>query len=681
MLFQNKYRHFIAVALLIGASSCGGEDGSTPSSATPAPNPSPTPSTTPTPASALAYAATFPEMPREVADLAPLINETSLTFGSGVPFNDLEYTMLDTNFIEGETAGFDTFLPVDPSTSSPGADRIVMVRGVNNVDIDRVYDAQDGDRIILGTAEIERPFFSRGADGIDNDYAVISALDYRAGYIQLHGSESDYELVLCNAADGCATDGYYLIHTAASDLDLIAFIFPCDDPPIPVSGNPPTTPDALCNASGALSLSDPNQFRFATPVSTDVALSSALIQFGTSGKDIVAGQAMDSAGNIYVVGQSDASFLTSQRGGNRIFVAQVRNDGTRGWTYELDLPEGALLWEGVADDTHLYVTGRTHGALPGFTSGGQWDSIILKLRLSDGAQVAANQFGNRGLDGYGNIILDDAGNVFVSGQGAPASATGTDPFHLVAKHRTSDLSAVWRNFIEPPTTGALVSEAWGGLFYRPGSTPGDGTLTAGGWLFGDSAGLAGGFLETYRSLNASSPQRTNGRIIASPQNQAEWVLDNVQDASGNVYAVGFTTGDLSGSHRGNGDAYIAKYDSALNLVAVRQIGTVQADAFRKLTIAPDGTLYAVGYTYGDFKGQNADPANETGDVLVVRFDQDLNQLTASQFGTPHEDRGYIDVLGGNIFVAGMTEAALVNENSGSFDAFVVRLDRNTLEVN
>lgn len=629
---------------------------------------------------ALAYAATFPAMPREVPDLGPLNNISDITFGSGLPYNDLAYTMIDTDFIEGETAGFDTFYPVDPSSPTPGSDRIMMVRGVNNVDLNLAYDGQDGDRIILGTAEIDNPFFLKGPDGVDNDYAVISAFDYENGYIQLKGSASDYELVFCGGSDGCATDGYYLMHRDGSDFDLVAFIFPCDDPPLPISGNPPVNREALCNASGTLSLTNSNQFRFASPLSETVTVPGALLQFGTPGKEIVGGQAVDGSGNIYVLGQTDGSFGGAASGENRIFAAQIRPDGTRGWTYQLDLPNGALIFDGVADDTHLYLAGRTHGALPGFASGGSWDGFIIKLRLADGAQVATNQFGDRGLDGYGNIILDDAGSLFVSGQGAPPSAMGTDPFHLIAKHRQDDLSAIWRIFPQPPTTGVLVSEAWGGLFYRPGAMAGAGTLTSAGWLFGDGAGLAGAWVELYGALDASTPIRQAGTILSSPQNQADWILDHARDADGNIYAVGFTTGNLAGQHRGNGDAFIAKYDAALNLIDLVQIGTAQADAFRKLTIAEDGTLYAVGYSYGDLAGNNADPANETGDVVVFAFDRNLNVTASRQFGSPHEDRGYIDVTAGHVIVAGMTEAALGGRSAGSFDAFVVRLDRNTLAV-
>ncbi|MBH5321865.1 hypothetical protein [Aurantiacibacter sediminis] len=664
-------------ALALALAACGGgDDGGGRIAITPSPTPTPTSVAT----AALSYAATFPAMPVETPDIGRLTGETDLTFGSGLPNNDLAYTMIDTDFIDGETTGYDTFLPVDPSAPVPGADRIKIIRGTGNVDLDLVYSAQEGDRFILGTAEIATPFFARGADGLDNDYAVIQNFDYDAGHIQLRGSASDYELVFCDASDGCDTDGYYLFDSRASELDLIAFIFPCDFVPLPVSGNPPNNPEALCNASKELSLENTNQFRFASPVSTTVAVPQALIQFGSAGKEIVGGQAVDAAGNIYVLGQSDGSLTGGPPADNRIFVAQIRTDGSRGWTYETELPDGALPFDAVADSEYLYVAGRTFGALPGFTSGGAWDGIILKLRLSDGALIATNQFGNRGLDGYGNIIFDNAGNLFVSGQGSPASAMGTDPQHLVAKHRSSDLANIWRVLIEPPATGVLVSEAWGGLDFRSaaGGAAGEGTLTSAGWFFGNGSGGAGAWVERYTGLTAAMPSRTRGTVLTSAGTEPDWVLDNVTDAAGNVYVAGFTAGNLEGGHRGNGDAFIAKYDRDLNLLAVNQIGSAQADAFRKLSIAHDGTLVAIGHSYGDLAGTNADGNRQTGDVIVYRFDADLNVLASRQFGSPHEERGYLSILGNTVVVAGMTEAALGGPSAGSFDAFVVRLRLNDL---
>ncbi|MGL5839856.1 MAG: hypothetical protein ACRCY3_15290 [Sphingorhabdus sp.] len=671
----------LACVFALAVGSCGGDDtSSTPPVTIPTPPPSPPPPP-PTSSSALITAAkAFPAMPEDTAGLAtiPGYNATSLTFSSGIPYNDLEYTLFDTDYIDGETNGYDTFMPVDPSAPVPGANKIKIITATGNVKLDTTYSGQGGDRIILGTAEIASPFFARGSDGLDNDYAVITSMNYKLGHIQLRGSASDYGLVRCTLADGCKTDGFYLFHTAGSQPDLVAFIFPCDDlPALAGSTNQvPQTGKALCNTSEALSLSDTNQFRFAQPVSTAVAVSGQ-VQLGTTGKEIIGGVASDAAGNRYIYGQSDGSLAGGTATDNQIFVAQVKADGSRGWTWELPQPNGSLIWDAVTDNDHLYAVGRTLGAIPGGTSAGRWDGIIIKIRLSDGVQVASNQWGNSGLDGYGNVVLDDAGNLFVSGQGSPANATGTDDQHLVAKHRISDLGNVWRQIIPPQGSGQIaVAEAWGGLTYVPGSSPGDGRLIAGGWYMNVDAtsGNAQGFLEVWTGLNQATPQRSATTTIVTSGVQADWVLDNTVDAAGNIYAVGYTTGSLDGTQRGNGDAYIVKYDANLRNPVFKQIGTAQSDQFRKLEIGSDGSLYAQGYTYGDYNGTNPDNSKSTGDVFVVKFDSALNVTRSFQFGTPNEDRGYISLRGSTLHVGGMTEAALGGANRGSFDGFLMRLD-------
>jgi hypothetical protein len=67
-------------------------------------------------------------------------------------------------------------------------------------------------------------------------------------------------------------------------------------------------------------------------------------------------------------------------------------------------------------------------------------------------------------------------------------------------------------------------------------------------------------------------------------------------------------------------------------------------------------------------------------VIVQKFDSALNPVAALQFGTPHEDRGYIHLRNGVLHIGGMTEAALAGRSAGSFDGYVVRIDAQTMLV-
>jgi hypothetical protein len=70
---------------------------------------------------------------------------------------------------------------------------------------------------------------------------------------------------------------------------------------------------------------------------------------------------------------------------------------------------------------------------------------------------------------------------------------------------------------------------------------------------------------------------------------------------------------------------------------------------------------------------------KTADIFVQKFDKDLNFLDAKQFGTPHEDRGNSYLKDSILYIGGMTEGCMVGENHGSFDGFILKMNKNTLQ--
>ena len=619
---------------------------------------------------------TYPEQPADAADLVKFTND--LSFASGTPFNDILYTILSTTYMEGETAGYDYFFPADPSDAFPG-DQVMLVSMVNNLDLAEAYHGQQGDRVILGTNEVDRPFFLAGEDEVDNEWAVIQHFDYNNGHIQLRGTADDYRLLYATEAEGVATEGYYLFYTANGEPDLVAFIYPCDFVVPPISGNPPRDPNFMCNDSQRLSLTDPVQFQYAQPINTTPALRNAVPQVGTSANDLIHGSVTDQAGNVYLYGSSHGNFTGPVIDRNEFLVIKLDSAGNQLWAAEVAGSDGALLFDAVVDSRYLYAAGRTHGAIPGFTSGGQWDAVILKINLATGEVVDSDQWGNRKIDGYGNITLDDAGNLYLSGAGSPADAEGTDPDHLLAKHRAETLENVWRVFDAPEASPAFVSEAWGGITYIPGDAPGNGQVVIGGWYM--SIGGANSFVSVYNNLDADAPARQYTTTLTSPGTEADWVLDNVVDSQGNIYVAGYTTGSLEGGQqRGNGDFFVVKYTNTLENPRVVQWGTPQSDGLRKLVIDEQDKLYAVGYTYGDYQGDNANPQHTTGDIVVQKLDTDLTLLAARQLGTEKEERGFVHYANGVIYLAGITEGTLSGVSHGSMDGFVAYLDSQELLV-
>ncbi len=633
-----------------------------------------------TTAQLIAAASTFPAMPHGTADLIPFVGGLP-TFASGTPYSDLEFTLYDTDYMDGENNGHDTFMPVDPSDSFPGSNKVKYVRCALNTDLNASYGGANGDRIILGTAEHQYPFFLKGIDNIDNDYLVIQHFDYTNGHIQLKGQAADYVLIYCTLAQGVATEGYYLFYTKNSVIDLVAFIFPCNVLEPGISGNPPNNTMALCNATSQLSLNNINHFKYAQPISITASLPTGLFQFGSKGKEIVTGTTADSLGYIYLYGLTDGNLDGNTDAANEIFVAKYNPNGTKMWVTELATKEGTLLIDATTDGQYLYACGRTLGNIPGFTNAGKWDGILLKLNLSNGQIVTSNQWGNAGIDGYGNIALDDAGNLFISGQGSAAGGVGgTDKVYLVAKHKTSDLTNIWRALDSTAATGFSVSaEAWAGITYKAGTTAGNGKLLSAGWYFANNG--ANAFVSLYENLNAVIPTRTQSIIIATTGTKADWVLDNCFDAAGNIYVAGYTSGSLpNNTHLGEGDAFVIKYSPTLTNPIYKQFGTNKSDQIRKLEIGTDGILYALGYTYGNYQGNNADATQKTGDIFIQKLDANLNLLESKQLGTACEDRGFPFLKNNILYVGGMTEGSFVAPNLGSFDGFSLALKTSDLSV-
>ena len=64
--------------------------------------------------------------------------------------------------------------------------------------------------------------------------------------------------------------------------------------------------------------------------------------------------------------------------------------------------------------------------------------------------------------------------------------------------------------------------------------------------------------------------------------------------------------------------------------------------------------------------------------MIQKLSPSLTSLGALQFGTPHEDRGYIDLRGDTLLIGGMTEAAMAGSNRGAFDLFAVKGSASSL---
>ena len=156
----------------------------------------------------------------------------------------------------------------------------------------------------------------------------------------------------------------------------------------------------------------------------------------------------------------------------------------------------------------------------------------------------------------------------------------------------------------------------------------------------------------------------------------DFLWDVKTDSKDNVYATGWTLGDLGGKNAGDYDAWLAKYDTNGNQQWIKQFGTSGDDApyMNGLDVDSNDNIFVAGYTDSNLGGENAG----SYDAWVAKYDSNGNQQWIKQFGTPEYDTATTvraDTYG-NLYVSGITEGSLGGINAGSDDSWVVKLDAN-----
>jgi beta-propeller repeat-containing protein len=147
------------------------------------------------------------------------------------------------------------------------------------------------------------------------------------------------------------------------------------------------------------------------------------------------------------------------------------------------------------------------------------------------------------------------------------------------------------------------------------------------------------------------------------------------DAAGNAFVVGFTAGGLDGNtSAGGNDLFLLKYDRDGQRQWTHQFGTSAVDAARDVAIDRDGNLYVAGVTSGDLDGNTSAGGY---DSFLIKYDRDGHKQWTQQYGSSADEDGEgvaLDMLG-NIYVAGQTKGDIDGTpNAGNYDMFLVKYD-------
>lgn len=140
------------------------------------------------------------------------------------------------------------------------------------------------------------------------------------------------------------------------------------------------------------------------------------------------------------------------------------------------------------------------------------------------------------------------------------------------------------------------------------------------------------------------------------------------DNFGNIFAIGSSSGSLGATNLGSNDIIVAKYDSAGNLLWVKQFGSSGSDHGYSVSADSLGNIYICGETSGSFGASNT---TYNSDAYLAKLDTDGNILWIDQFsssfqlGDGEDCRDVAVDLNDNIYIAGYTPGALVEGASGA----------------
>ncbi len=272
---------------------------------------------------------------------------------------------------------------------------------------------------------------------------------------------------------------------------------------------------------------------------------------GSAGSASGYGLALDPSGGVVISGASTADLSTNSvaDGNNDSFVARYDTSGNQTWIKQIQtLATNQAGSVSVDASGNIFIGGAVSGGVigAGQTAQGGGDAYLAKFD-ANGNLLAENQFGTSGADQVSATATASDGSLYV--------ACIQNGQAVVAKYTGGDITAA------PVWTQTL------------------GALSSGGAI----GGLAVSGNQVYVSGTTSNANLTAGgqASIASA-------------STGGTDAFVFNLSD-------NGSTSTANH--------VSYIGTSASDKGGAMTVGPDGTIYLAGTTSGTFTGQQRSMAN------------------------------------------------------------------------
>jgi hypothetical protein len=353
------------------------------------------------------------------------------------------------------------------------------------------------------------------------------------------------------------------------------------------------------------------------------------VESPSTGTTTAQASAVDSNGNIYVLGNATGNFGSQiNQGSQDVYLTKYDSAGNVQWS-QLVGSSGTASGYGLALDQNgnAYVTGSTTSDLTTTAiADGNTDSFVAKYD-SSGDQVWTQQIQTLNNNQSNAVTVDASGNVYIGGQvkgvigAGQTSAGGTDSY--IAKLNSS---------------GKLVSEKQSGTSGNDQvsamTTSADGSL----------------YVASVQDGHAIVSKYVNGDTTSAPAWQSDLgALQNGGSIGGiavsgdQVYVSGTTqNGDLTAggaasianASSGGNDAFVFNLtDNGTSQTSnyVSYVGTASNDQGGALTVGSDGTVYLAGTTPGTFAGNTRNVPN-VNNAFVASFGSGGTVNWVKQYG-------------------------------------------------
>ena len=311
---------------------------------------------------------------------------------------------------------------------------------------------------------------------------------------------------------------------------------------------------------------------------------------GGAGSDLGNAVAVDGSGNIYVGGFSYATWGAPIRGftsTNYGYAAKLTTNGTLLWNTFLGGMVNGIALDGSAN---IYLTGQsdaTWGAPINNYAGGN-DAFAAKL-TSDGALLWNTFLGGAGFDRAYAIAVDGSGNAYITGEsdaawGSPVRAYAVGDIDAFVAKLTGDGALLWNTFlggVDYPDFGRAIaldlignvyvsgeSDATWGSPVRPASGEWD-TDTFLAKLTGDGALLWNTFLGGVDGTDPNHGLAVHGGTdvyVAGTSNRDTWgnPLRGYTESGGDTFLAKLTTGNVTLTVSKTGSGSVTSSPAGIN---------------------------------------------------------------------------------------------------------------------